>query len=77
MSEIRSSSSGVSLAPEVTQLVDYIWEEANGQLEEVLSVPVESVTVEQVDKAEAALLSIRRMVDEGKSGEDGEVDRGF
>ena len=32
---------------------------------QVLSVPVEHIKLEQVDKAEAALLSLRRLLDEG------------
>lgn len=71
MAEVRSSSSsGVAIAPEVIQLVEYIWEEASGRLGEVLSVPMESVRLEQVEKAEAALLSIRRLLDQGKEGND-------
>lgn len=42
--------------------MDYIWTEASGQLKDVLAVPVESIKVEQVDKAEAALLSIKRLL---------------
>ena len=48
------------MAPEVSQLVDYVWAEASGQLEEVLAVPVETIKTEQVEKAEAALLSLKR-----------------
>lgn len=44
------------------ELVDYIWTEASGQLEDVLAVPVETIQVEQIDKAEAALLTIRRLL---------------
>lgn len=51
---------GHALSPHVSELVDYIWTEASGQLEHVLAVPVESIKVEQVDKAEASLLSIKR-----------------
>lgn len=51
---------GNSLSPRVSELVDYVWTEASGQLEQVLAVPVEAIKVEQVDKAEAALLSIKR-----------------
>ena len=71
MAEVRSSAiSGVAIAPEVTQLVEYVWEEASGCLGEVLSLPVESVKLEQVEKAEAALLSIRRLLDQGKRESD-------
>ena len=48
---------------EVTDLVGYIWNEANGELNDVLSVPVEGIKLEQVEKAEAALLSIKLILD--------------
>lgn len=51
---------GVSMAPEVSQLVDYVWAEANGQLDEVLASPVETIKTEQVEKAEASLMSLKR-----------------
>ena len=50
------------LSPEVSSLVDYIWAEANGQLEDTLSVPVSTLKVEAVDKGEAALLTIKRLL---------------
>ena len=54
--------SGQRLSPEVSALVDYIWTEVSGRLKDVLAVPVESVKVEQVDKAEAELLTIKRLL---------------
>ena len=68
----HSGSAGLSIAPEVSRLVDYIWEEVSGRLEEVLSTPLESIKVEQVEKAEAALLSIRKILDKGKNEKNGE-----
>ena len=64
VAESRGSSGdeGVSIAPEVSQLIDYVWTEANGQLEKVLSVPVETIKTEQVEKAEAALMSLKRLL---------------
>ena len=46
----------------MSKLVEYVWAEAMGELEEVLAVPVASVKVEQLDKAEAALLTIKRLL---------------
>jgi poly [ADP-ribose] polymerase len=46
----------------VAALVDYIWTEASGRLKDVLAVSVESIKVEQVDKAEAELLTIKRLL---------------
>ena len=54
------ASAHLSLSPDVSRLVNYIWSEAIDQLEGVLAVSVETVTQEQLDKAEASLLSIRR-----------------
>lgn len=50
------------MVPEVSQLVDYIWDEANGQLEEVLAVSTETIKMEELNKAEAALLSIKQLL---------------
>ena len=44
------------------ELVDYVWNEASGELRDVLAVSAESIKVEQLDKAEAALLSIKRLL---------------
>ena len=60
-----SGSEGSEVDPEVLSLVDYVWEEAMGQLEQVLSVPVATIKTEKVDKAEAALLTIKRLLQEG------------
>ena len=64
MLDIRSSTGASEVIPaEVTDLVGYIWNEANGELNDVLSVPVEGIKMEQVEKAEAALLSIKLILD--------------
>ena len=63
MSETQVGSDSVD--PQVYKLVDYIWTEASGQLEDVLAVAVDSIKLEQLDKAEATLLSIKRLLQEG------------
>ena len=55
--------------PSVSNLVEYVWQEASGQLEDVLAVPVASIKVEQLDKAEATLLTIRRLLQETMGGD--------
>ena len=75
MCEVRSATAQLSLSPEVSRLVDNIWSEALDQLEAVLAVSVETVTQEQLDKAEAALLSIKRDLDGEKSSEKRERER--
>ncbi|XP_076466190.1 uncharacterized protein LOC143297656 [Babylonia areolata] len=52
-SEMGVTSSAVS------EIVDHIWREALGEVESVLLVPVSSVKLEQVEKAEALLVKIR------------------
>ena len=42
----------------VLSLVDHIWTEAQGDLENLLSVPINSITLSSVDQAESILLSI-------------------
>ena len=74
MLDIRSSTGASEVIPaEVTDLVGYIWNEANGELNDVLSVPVEGIKLEQVEKAEAALLSIKFILD--GTNKDGDVQK--
>ena len=42
----------------VLSLVDHIWTEAQGDLEHLISVPIDSINLSTVDKAESVLLSI-------------------
>ena len=71
MLDIRSSIGASEVIPaDITDLVDYIWNEANGELNNVLSVPVEGIKLEQVEKAEAALLSIKLILDGTSKDED-------
>jgi len=64
MSDIHSSTGAREELPlHISNLVGYIWNEANGELSDVLSVPVEFIKLEEVEKAEAALLSIKLVLD--------------
>ncbi|XP_065907778.1 protein mono-ADP-ribosyltransferase PARP4-like isoform X3 [Dysidea avara] len=64
MLDIRSSTGASEELPlHISDLVGYIWNEANGELNDVLSVPVERIKLEEVEKAEAALLSIKLILD--------------
>ena len=67
LSETQSGGvvEGEELDPSVSGLVQYVWREAAGELEEVLAVPVGRVKLEQVDKAEGALLAVKRLLDNG------------
>ena len=67
LSETQSGGvvEGEELDPAVSDLVQYVWREAAGELEEVLAVPVGRVKLEQVDKAEGALLAVKRLLDNG------------
>ena len=74
MLDIRSSIGGNDVIPaDISDLVGYIWNEANGELNDVLSVPVEGIKLEQVEKAEAALLSVKLILD--GTSKDGDVQK--
>ena len=74
MLDISSSTiASEVMSAEVSDLVGYIWNEANGELNDVLSVPVEGIKLEQVEKAEATLLSIKLILDE--TNKDGDVQK--
>ncbi|XP_078001506.1 protein mono-ADP-ribosyltransferase PARP4-like isoform X2 [Glandiceps talaboti] len=51
----------------VTSLVQLIWQEATGELEEVLLNPVSTLKTSKVQKAESILLQLRRAIDKGES----------
>ncbi|XP_065826671.1 protein mono-ADP-ribosyltransferase PARP4-like isoform X4 [Oscarella lobularis] len=53
-----------TLNPTICDLVNYIWESANGQLSSLLRVPVESIQPENVRKAQSILLAVRRALDD-------------
>ena len=75
MLDIRSSIGANEVIPaDIADMVGYIWSEANGELNDVLSLPVEGIKLEQVEKAEAALLSIKLILDAGTS-KDGDVQK--
>ena len=74
MLDIRSSTGASEELPlQISDLVGYIWNEANGELSDVLCVPVESIKLEEVEKAEAALLSIKLVIDGTKK--DGDIQK--
>ncbi|XP_019851276.1 PREDICTED: uncharacterized protein LOC100633591 isoform X2 [Amphimedon queenslandica] len=61
------------LDPLVSKLVEYVWSEAIGEIEGFLTVPLQNIKLEQVEKAEAALMSIRKLLDEGRTGDDEDI----
>ena len=58
------------LSPEVANLIDFIWNEATGSLSDILAVPADSIKREDVEKAEAVLLLLKKSLD---SAEDSSV----
>lgn len=58
------------LSPEVANLIDFIWKEATGSLSDILAVPADSIKLEDVEKAEAVLLLLKKSLD---SAEDSSV----
>eukprot|EP00794_Sanderia_malayensis_P009205 gene9205-10179_t len=69
MSDMKCPSSGSdsSIDQETLGLVRRVWTEAQGDLEAVLSVPVESIKLADVDNAESVLLSIKKALQKDKA----------
>ena len=53
----------VILSPDVANLVDVLWNEATGSLSDILAVPVNTIKLEDVEKAEGILLLLKRSFD--------------
>ena len=51
------------MSPEVANLIEFIWNEATGSLTDTLAIPVDSIRLEDVEKAEATLLLLRKSLD--------------
>ncbi|XP_063404518.1 protein mono-ADP-ribosyltransferase PARP4-like [Mytilus trossulus] len=51
------------LSPSVVELMEHIWKEATGEIEEVISSPLQSLKLEQIEKAEAILLKCKNCGD--------------
>ena len=51
------------ILPQVANLVDGIWNEATGSLADILAGPVDSIKLEDVEKAEAILLVMKKALD--------------
>ncbi|KAL3871218.1 hypothetical protein ACJMK2_039226 [Sinanodonta woodiana] len=62
MAEIGAECGVIS--PAVCGLVNYVWEEAVGNLQQNLRGPLTSIKIEQIDKAEGILKQMREAVDE-------------
>ena len=58
-----SSEEDSVVSPEVANLIDFIWNEATGSLTDILAIPVDSIRLEDVEKAEAILLLLRKSLD--------------
>lgn len=52
-----------TISPEVANFIDFIWNEATGSLADILATPVDSIKLEDVEKAEAILLLLRKSLD--------------
>ncbi|XP_071961516.1 protein mono-ADP-ribosyltransferase PARP4-like [Antedon mediterranea] len=64
---MESSFESDSLSSEIVELVEHIWQEANEELNELLSLPQASLKKEQVEKAEAILLQIKHELDKNQN----------
>ncbi|XP_064614206.1 LOW QUALITY PROTEIN: protein mono-ADP-ribosyltransferase PARP4-like [Liolophura sinensis] len=56
--------------PRVLTLVKQVWEEAVGHLGQILTVPVDKIKMEQVEKAEGVLLQIKEALEGQSSAKD-------
>ncbi|XP_072018403.1 protein mono-ADP-ribosyltransferase PARP4-like [Amphiura filiformis] len=65
------------LTEEVASLVDHVWQEALGQLSDILTVPVETISIDKVEKAEAVLLQIKRSLDQSNTTQLKELSQEF
>ncbi|KAL5009558.1 hypothetical protein ScPMuIL_011863 [Solemya velum] len=54
------------LDSEVAELVEHIWREAAGEIEDLLSLPINKVKIDQVEKAEAVLVQIKEQLASNK-----------
>ncbi|VDH98080.1 poly [ADP-ribose] polymerase [Mytilus galloprovincialis] len=54
------------LSPSTVELIEHIWKEATGEIEQEISVPLQSIKLEQIEKAEAILLKIKDCKDDLK-----------
>ncbi|XP_063404028.1 uncharacterized protein LOC134687563 isoform X2 [Mytilus trossulus] len=54
------------LSPSTVELIEHIWKEATGEIEQVISVPLQSIKLEQIEKAEAILLMIKDCKDDSR-----------
>ena len=66
MNEESSSQEDSSISPEVANLINYIWNEAVGSLADILATPLSSIKLEDVEKAEAILLLLRKSIDDSE-----------
>jgi len=57
------SEENSAMSSEVANLIDFIWNEATGCLTDILSIPVNSIKLEDVEKAEAILLLLKKSLD--------------
>ena len=58
-----------SISPSVKSLVHGIWSDAIGELSSLLSVPVERLKLEDIDKAEGVLQAIRETLDKNEQSQ--------
>ncbi|XP_071788645.1 protein mono-ADP-ribosyltransferase PARP4-like [Asterias amurensis] len=59
---------GPAISPEVARLVEYVWRETIGELQEVLDVPYRDIGLGKVEQAEGVLLQIRKYLDNKEDG---------
>ena len=65
---MTSSDGDAKVDDEVLSLVGHIWTEAQGNLANLLSVPIDSIAPSKIDEAESVLLSIKELITKRSQG---------
>ncbi|XP_041458287.1 uncharacterized protein LOC121410337 isoform X2 [Lytechinus variegatus] len=73
---LESQASKGEVSNEVAHLADNLWKESMGELSQVLTIPVKSIPLGKVEKAESVLLQIKRALLD-KESKDESVIRGL
>ncbi|KAM4796100.1 protein mono-ADP-ribosyltransferase PARP4 [Rhinophrynus dorsalis] len=67
---LEEAISTTKLSPEVGHFVESIWNDALGHLDNILSCPVNEISINDVSKAEGILLQVRKALDTGANADD-------
>ncbi|XP_065065834.1 protein mono-ADP-ribosyltransferase PARP4-like isoform X2 [Rhopilema esculentum] len=66
---LHNQEGDTAIDEKVATLVDHFWNEAQGNLTEILSVPIDSIKASKLDQAESVLLSIKNSLAKDATGQ--------